>query len=1518
MVSRSGRFVVPRRGALQGSVVAVALAGAVALAIGLGMGEPPAATASGPGSGPVGCIDGNTVDGDCCSSGNIQEESRTGFTISTPGVVDSASAPCLNGGVNVCEDGADNDGDGLFDSEDPECTTLDTMQRQAVLATDPTARNGLRFGSEVRIAHRFDDGSTPDHDDLFLYGTCTAGTCTCPDTLVSGDPNDPNGPPLPRPGCEVAGRSCTTDADCEPLPYPHAQSHAGVCGANMQIRRECILEGNVAATGNVRIGRGFVESRNLVDFGASFFCDGCVERLSNATPSPHVRFDAEANWVGAGLCLPSAARNCYTDVDCCLDDGVTCNPPALPGDLCDARLQFDFLPTLDPNHNPYVVLDGGTLDPNDPNSPCNDYDRCRAAQVALALLRDDSGDPASLGVANLPGLSLTDPPAVFTADSVFIRGEQTERLTFSGGGTHVRNVDFINMRRAANLEIEAPADAVVVLRVLGSLRIGGENAITLVPPDPNDPADVLSPDNLLWILDGDRGAIFISRDVDLPGTVLAPRRRKIKLGGDTGVDGAVLGEEVDLRGGNQIRHRPFTPLLPTNLQITKTGVPDPQNPDAPIGQVVAGEDILYTIQVDNHGPSIAPGVVVTDVLPPEVTFNAVNITQGNGSCEYVASAHTVLCFLGTLGREDDPLTLVLDDEATIEIEVTTLADTRGIITNNFEVHGNIEQSVPGNNQGTEDTTVIGISDLNVISKVDAPDPSIAGLASALTYTIQIENLGPSDAFEADPPGVQLTDIVPNNLTIVSATHQPGDGGAPQPCTVLGQTVVCDMGRVDVINTQPNGTEPNPEVVTIVVTPDCDAHNTHPPMSPLSNTATVSNAGELDPVPGNDSANATTGFLGEVDLSSTKTDSVNPTPGYVLAGQQMNYTIQVANGGPSDATSVVISDTLPAGLSFASGTNCSATGGTPFVNQQVTCNIASIGCNSNASRTFTVNTQASIVEGTTVTNNVTGLAQNETEIGAGDETTSRNTLVRRRSNLAISKTRTSPVGNCVPGQTVSYSLVVTNAGPSNSTGATVTDNFPSSLSGCSWTCASSGTASCPAAGAGNINASVDIAAGGGNSVTFSVTCNIDPSARGTLANTATVTKQAGTVDDPNLGNNTSTNNCTLAPSANLSLSQTDAGTDPALAGTPSGIVRILTIDNAGPSDAINGSGVVLTDTLPAGTSFVSAVHSGGGSCSHSSGVVTCNLGSILVADAAETVTITSTPACSTRTSVTHNAQVVTGGEADPGTPNASSEGTTITEDVNLAISKIGSPSAIEENVDLLTYTITVDNNAVRSCALNTTVSDTLDSDLQSITVTPSQGGCSSFPCNLGTINAGTSATITVTATAANGSGVQNDATFNEVTNVASVDSAEAQGPQVSAPTVTTDVRRNNNDLCTLATDCDSGLCECANANCTTRRCSAVACPCQFNTNGNGTCDGNLNNGLDPGNACGTCAACSGGACADHAANTDPESECGFCQSCDGSGACGTTANSFDPHDDCPVGAADCCNGAAACGGTTCSE
>ncbi len=123
---------------------------------------------------------------------------------------------------------------------------------------------------------------------------------------------------------------------------------------------------------------------------------------------------------------------------------------------------------------------------------------------------------------------------------------------------------------------------------------------------------------------------------------------------------------------------------------------------------------------------------------------------------------------------------------------------------------------------------------------------------------------------------------------------------------------------------------------------------------------------------------------------------------------------------------------------------------------------------------------------------------------------------------------------------------------------------------------------------------------------------------------------------------------LGPSADLSITRA-ASSDAAVASTALNYNLIVT--NKGPSDAV---GIILTDALSAGVSFVSATPTHG-SCGKSGNIVQCNLGKLTSGDSA-TVTIQVTIDPSTTGTITHKATVTTA-VVDPHTGNNMVTGTT---------------------------------------------------------------------------------------------------------------------------------------------------------------------------------------------------------------------------------------------------------------------
>ncbi len=139
--------------------------------------------------------------------------------------------------------------------------------------------------------------------------------------------------------------------------------------------------------------------------------------------------------------------------------------------------------------------------------------------------------------------------------------------------------------------------------------------------------------------------------------------------------------------------------------------------------------------------------------------------------------------------------------------------------------------------------------------------------------------------------------------------------------------------------------------------------------------------------------------------------------------------------------------------------------------------------------------------------------------AGSSSAGESHTVNPSADLSI--TKDNGQSESLPGETVTYTLVAANAGPSPLTGATVTDTLPAVLSNASWSCVGAGGASCTASGSGDLNDSIDLPVGGSATYTLSATLAID--ARGTLENSASISHGA---HDPDATNNSASASDTI--------------------------------------------------------------------------------------------------------------------------------------------------------------------------------------------------------------------------------------------------------------------------------------------------------------------------------------------------------------------------------------------------------
>ena len=283
-------------------------------------------------------------------------------------------------------------------------------------------------------------------------------------------------------------------------------------------------------------------------------------------------------------------------------------------------------------------------------------------------------------------------------------------------------------------------------------------------------------------------------------------------------------------------------------------------------------------------------------------------------------------------------------------------------------------------------------------------------------------------------------------------------------------------------------------------------------------------------------------------------------------------------------------------------------------------------------------------------------------------------VGRQADLAI--TKSDGQAAYVPGAAITYTLRVTNAGPSTATGFSIADTVPAAITGVVATCVVTGIGSCGTNGTTGNNVSftnANLPAGTGQALTITISGTVGPGTTGNLVNTATVTVGAGQID-PATGNNSATDTDTQgAGVANLAIAKTD-GQSGYVAGTP--ISYTLTVTNAGPS---NAAPVNVSDTVPASITGVTAscTAAGAASCgtNASAGNNVMFTGASVPAGAGHslTITISGTVDPGTTGNLVNTAQVTVPGGApysdpSPGNNSATDTDAPGTPVVDLAIAK----------------------------------------------------------------------------------------------------------------------------------------------------------------------------------------------------------------------------------------------------------
>jgi len=439
----------------------------------------------------------------------------------------------------------------------------------------------------------------------------------------------------------------------------------------------------------------------------------------------------------------------------------------------------------------------------------------------------------------------------------------------------------------------------------------------------------------------------------------------------------------------------------TDLSLTKT-----VNNAAPL----VGSQVTFEVVVTNSGPQDTSNVTVADLLPDGYTYS--NFTVSTGTYNSATG-------LWTIGN--------LANGKTETLQITAIVNPTGDYTNIAEVASSSlpdPDSTPNNGVTTEDdygtaTTIPNpqSADLSLTKTVNNATPLVG---SQVIFEVVVTNNGPQNT-----SGVEVTDLLPDGYTFNSYTSTKG--------TYSSTTGKWNVGSI---------TNGDSHVLQITAVVNSTGN--------YQNIAEVTSSALLDPnstpnngvTTENDYATVTTTPAEHIaDLSLVKTIiGGNLSP---IFGSSVTFEITVLNNGPQDATGVQVIDLLPSGYEYVV---YSATKGQYAANMGI-WNIGNLA-NGTAESLFVtakVNTTGdyrNIAEVYAANEKDPNSTPNNQVIGEDDMSSIILAPVSAEANLSIVKEVVNNVLTPAIGERISFSVTVSNSGPSIATGVTIKDILPS--------------------------------------------------------------------------------------------------------------------------------------------------------------------------------------------------------------------------------------------------------------------------------------------------------------------------------------------------------------------------------------------------------------------------------------------------------------------------------------------